>query len=381
MHRQSAKKHEAPAHNDATDGVRLHFIGDISLNGSFCDPQYHGALAKNMADVAARLGDCDLRIGNWEAPLWGDGGVNLLKVPRLCTTEQAAGAALPLGLDVALLANNHVYDCLEMGFENTIAFLEANGIRWVGAGRSPEEAAKPLLMTRRGLDLGILNYVGPETHPNLPPDAAIHLNMLEPDRVLADVAALARTVDVVLVALHWGHVELLSHPTVPQRRLARRIIEAGAKVVACHHAHCLQGHEPWEHGHILYGLGNFLFDGCFGGRPGRVWPRRSRRVGVATMAMTRANVSQAGLAFFFQDHLLLESDDTPARRRRQARLNRSLRLSDRSLARVFATAHFVHRTIVAPFWFVYDSGGPLRALCRIRPWHLREYARAIMGRH
>jgi hypothetical protein len=360
--------------------VVLQWIGDISLNGLYCDPQHHPALVENMVAVSRALGECDLRIANWESPLEGDGSVNILKKPRLSTTREAAECLLPLGLDAVLLANNHVYDCLEQGFQNTVRFFADNNIRWLGAGRSAEEASKPLVLTRRGLRLGLLNFVGPETHPNLPEDAGVHLNMLRTDRLLADVESLSETVDVVLVALHWGEVEQIGYPTVEQRRIARLIVEAGAKVVACHHAHCLQGHEAWANGHILYGLGNFLFNGYYKGVQGRPWPKACRHVGVATTVVSKQKVLRASMSFFRQRDLLLARDDRPSRFRRQARLNRSLRLSDARLARLFSRTYFFQWAVAAPLRFLWQSGGPVSAVRRLRREHLTHFLKAV-ARH
>lgn len=360
--------------------VVLQWIGDISLNGLYCDLQQHPALTSNMAEVSRVLGECDLRVANWESPLWGDGTVNVLKKPRLSTTRQAAECMLPLELNAALLANNHAYDCLDQGFENTVRFLEDHDIRWLGAGRSAEEASKPLIFTRRGLSLGLLNFVGPETHPSLPENAGVHLNVLGTDRLLADVESLCQQVDVVLVALHWGEVEQIGYPTVEQRRIARQVVEAGAKVVACHHAHCLQGHEAWANGHILYGLGNFLFNGCYRGVPGRPWPKACCRVGVATTVVSKQKVLRTSMNFFHQRDLLLRRDDTPSRFRRQSRLNRSLRLSDARLARLFSRTYFFQWAVAAPLRFLWQSGGPVGAARRLRREHFTHFFKAMAGR-
>src|SRR6185436_15619028 len=95
--------------------VTIQWLGDLSLNGPFCDPQHAEPLRENLKSIGVGLGPCDLRIANWESPLWGNGGINPLKVPRLATLPLTAKAVEPLHLDVALLANNHVYDCLEAG--------------------------------------------------------------------------------------------------------------------------------------------------------------------------------------------------------------------------------------------------------------------------
>ena len=118
---------------DNDDSVMLQWVGDIGLNEELCNPQYHKFIAEGMADIAGEAGPCDLRVGNFEAAIWGDGRVNQLKNPRSCTTEQAANCILPLGLDIVFLGNNHIYDCLESGFENTTAFLRNNNmdLDWV----------------------------------------------------------------------------------------------------------------------------------------------------------------------------------------------------------------------------------------------------------
>lgn len=358
----------------------IQWIGDISLNGLYCDPMNGAALAENMAQVAKALGSCSLRIANWEAPLWGTGGVNHLKQPHICTTRQAAESVLPLGLDVALLANNHAYDCLVDGFHATLDFLDSNHIKWLGAGRSPEEAARPLEITFSGEKLALLNYVGAETNPCLPNDCPVHLNMLTEERACAEIRSLSRCVDVIAVAVHWGATELLPYPNCVQRRLARSFIEAGASVVVGHHAHCLQSHERYGDGHIFYGLGNFLFDRRYGGETRREWPRLAREVGVATTELRGSKVTGARLSHFRQQGLYLHPDDSSRRRRRERKLNRALRLTDAALNRLITRELVLQWTVRAPVRFLLESGGPLSALRRLRPAHFQTFKKALLGR-
>lgn len=348
-----------------SDTVELQFVGDISPNGLVCNPEFHPELTRNMAELATDLGQCDLRCGNWEAPLWGDDGVNVLKQPRLCTTLDAAKCILPLGFDVALLANNHAYDCLEKGFENTVRFFDDNGISYVGAGRSQDEAAKPLILKRRGMKLGLLNYLDPETHPSLPSDARVFLNLLDDSRLLAEVAGLANQVDIVLVNLHWG-TEFVRYPSLEQRRLARRAVEAGAKVVACHHSHCLQGYEGWKGGYIFYSLGNFLF---YGLTP-RQWPKLSRRTAVATCIVSKTKVEQINLTYLYQDGITLKRDQTRSREKMQNSLNRGLKLTDAKYKRLRQREVLLQWAIISPFRFIKKSGGLMKALRRLRWQHV-----------
>ena len=353
------------------NSVTLQFLGDISLDGLFCDPQHHQVVADNMSEIAARLGPCDLRIGNFESPVWGAGGINTLKNPRLCTTRQAAELLGPLELDVALLATNHVYDCLEEGFENTIGFLRDKGILWLGAGHTREEAAEPLIVTRKGMRIGLLNYCGDETEPSIPQDAGIVVNSLEEQRVLEDVKQLSSQVDVVIVFFHWGEIERVRYPSVWQRKLARQVVEVGANLVVGGHAHALQGDEQWADGHIFYSMGNFLFSPV-SARPGKVFGYAVplvRKVGVATCIVCDRKVVDRVWRFFSMDNGsgVLEPDDTPRRRKHQDKISRVLASPDRKLSR---TGRWENRACLPVREFLFHANGLLDMMKKLRFRHV-----------
>jgi len=362
----------------SSNTIVLQFVGDVSLNGLFCDPQYQAKLGESLREVRAGLEPCDLRIGNWESPLWGDGGVNALKQPRLCTTTQAATTMLSFGLHVALLANNHVYDCLRAGYANTIRFFRDNGIRFLGAGRTAAEAAEPLVTTVNGLRLGLLNYVGPETHPSIPDGASVVLNMLDEDRLVSEVGALAARVDSVIVNLHWG-MEYVRYPGLEQRRLARRAVDSGATIVAGHHSHCLQGHEAWGRGHIFYSLGNFVFGGLKG-RESMPLPALACRVAVATCTVSRGGVERVQMGFLRQEGFALKWDKRPAREKDLERLSRALQLPDRRYARVRKREVFYQYVLLWPFRFLKTSGGLFAALRRLSRHHIAVVWRSVRSK-
>ena len=61
-----------------------------------------------------------------------------------------------------------------------------------------------------------------------------------------------------VVMLHWGY----EHTDVPapfQRKLAHRLVDAGASIVVGHHPHVAQGWETYRGVPIFYSLGNFNF--------------------------------------------------------------------------------------------------------------------------
>jgi poly-gamma-glutamate synthesis protein (capsule biosynthesis protein) len=72
------------------------------------------------------------------------------------------------------------------------------------------------------------------------------------------VRAAAELADHVVVTIHWGR-ELEACPADHQHDLADALVEAGADVVAGHHAHRLQGLEVRADAVVAYGLGNLVF--------------------------------------------------------------------------------------------------------------------------
>jgi len=61
-----------------------------------------------------------------------------------------------------------------------------------------------------------------------------------------------------IVNLHWGY-EHINRPAPFQRKLAKRLIDAGADIIIGHHPHVPQGYECYKGKYIFYSLGNFNF--------------------------------------------------------------------------------------------------------------------------
>lgn len=66
------------------------------------------------------------------------------------------------------------------------------------------------------------------------------------------------TVDLILVACHWGN-EKENYPEAYQLELGRKCIDMGADLVLGHHPHVLQGIEEYNGRLIVHSLGNFCF--------------------------------------------------------------------------------------------------------------------------
>ncbi len=351
--------------------ISVQWLGDIALTAQFLDRAYHHLLEENREFLRSNLEPADLRIANWEAPLLGDEGLNPLKKIALHTDRETASKAVGLGLDVAIVANNHIFDSLESGYARTISFLTTSGIRAVGAGQSDGEAADPLHIDVKEVPVTILAYVGDDTHPRVPLQRSMHLNRLEPDRVIRDVRKWASEKRMVLVHLHCG-MDFLSLPSPEHRRLSRRLIQEGAVVVACYHPHRLQGYERFGRGCIFYGLSNLIAGNIY------PWPRFTE----PTVAVT-CDLSDGRLSDLRIQHLLfrkgrLELDRKGRGNRMYRTHNRKIAVPDeKRYARYWYRALAADLAVTRPVHFIRRHRNPLSMFAALEKRHFSEYGNLL----
>jgi poly-gamma-glutamate capsule biosynthesis protein CapA/YwtB (metallophosphatase superfamily) len=170
----------------------------------------------------------------------------------------ATQVLVELGVDCVTLANNHALDFGPDALVDTLAHLDAAGIRAVGAGTDVERARAPVVLEANGFRLAV---VAVTDHPRAyaaerdrPGVAYAPLERGQLPEWLA-VAIGALDADATLVTPHWGP-NMTAEPVPHVRRAATLVLEAGATLIAGHSAHVFHGLAPG----VLYDLGDFLDD-------------------------------------------------------------------------------------------------------------------------
>tara|TARA_B110001450_G_scaffold256729_1_gene288374 strand:- start:1148 stop:2116 length:969 start_codon:yes stop_codon:yes gene_type:complete len=156
------------------------------------------------------------------------------------------------------LANNHIMDFGDFGYQKTIDFLEKNKIKYFGAGNKLNNFNNPcILETKEGM-IALLGYACETTNSifgnNLHNGAA----KLDVEIIIKDIKHVKEKVDKVILNLHWGDEEI-RYPKPSDVAIARALIDNGADLIIGHHAHVIQSSEIYHDKHIFYGLGNFIF--------------------------------------------------------------------------------------------------------------------------
>ncbi|RKQ34749.1 CapA family protein [Oceanobacillus halophilus] len=145
-------------------------------------------------------------------------------------------------IEAVNLANNHTFDYLQRGYEDTVANLDKHNISSFGYEQL-------FLEELNGITVGAAGYKGWNDSAELREQIEHDVNTLQ-----------EQGAQVVIANFHWGE-ERHYHPNASQQSLGRYAIDAGADLVLGHHPHVVQGIEEYNGKYIVYSLGNFMFGG------------------------------------------------------------------------------------------------------------------------
>ena len=231
----------------------LHFVGDCTL----ASDSYHkggpdgydtvigGDFSYPFAKTVQYFADDDFTMANLECAL------TEATSARDKTYVYKAGAEYAQimtegSVEFVTLANNHVLDYGQQGYDDTKAAVEAQGIGYAGR----DEWA--LYETEKGMVIGVyaVSSFGSYTE-----------DQKGPELIKKGIAAVREAgADFVIAALHFGD-EGSYQVNAVQKQQAHAAIDAGADFVYGSHAHTLQPCEEY-HGHwIYYCMGNWTFGG------------------------------------------------------------------------------------------------------------------------
>jgi poly-gamma-glutamate synthesis protein (capsule biosynthesis protein) len=199
-----------------------------------------------FSEVKHLLEKADLVIGNLECPITDDQNLTSsnAKVP-LRASQESIKALKSGNFSIMPVGNNHILDFGEEGLSNTLNVLKINQIHHVGAGKNISEARRPLKLAIKGLRLGFLSYSSSYNATG----ATAGTVPLDPRSIKKDISKLKKDSDIIIVSLHHG-VEYADYPTPGFMKLARELIDSGARVVLGHHPHFLQGIREYKSGII-----------------------------------------------------------------------------------------------------------------------------------
>lgn len=238
----------------------------------------HGAIPRSVepgyiwGDLLPELDrfPTDIRIVNLETAVttseeaWPDKGINYRMHPENIAALTAAG------IDVAVLANNHVLDWGYPGLKETLSTLDRSGIGHTGAGKNLAGALAPcitelpdrcrVLVFAAGMpDSGVpLKWAASEADPGISFLPGFQGD--EAEGFLRHLREFKGRQTIIMASIHWGPNWGHLIPREQSQFAHRLIDEAGVDIVHGHSSHHPKGIELYRGKLILYGCGDLIND-------------------------------------------------------------------------------------------------------------------------
>lgn len=235
-------------------------------------PAYYNAKTKQydfspyFDSVRSLIEQGDWSLVNLETPIAGK-SLGYSGFPRFNAPTELAEALRGAGFDIVTNANNHSLDRGAEGISRTLAALEAQQLVTKGTYRSRAESDKLTIVERKGIRMGLLAYTYGTNGIPLPSAMPYAVDLIDEQKILRDIAKLrAAGADFITIVLHFG-TEYQTSPSDEQTKLARKLVAAGADIIAGAHPHVVQPYETVEvaepdgtirKGLIIYSMGNFI---------------------------------------------------------------------------------------------------------------------------
>ncbi len=258
---------EAPTEDPNKYDFTLCFAGDISLADDAVTTAKLEANGNDLSQCISKellkiMNDADVMCVNNEFVYSTKGSPLPGKMYTFRANPDRVSLLDEMGVDIALLANNHVYDFGEVSMLDTLDTLKEAGVKYFGAGKNLEEAMKPVYFEIDGKTIAYVAASRAEKNkmtPQATEDSAGILRCYDPTLFLEVIKEADANADFVIANVHWG-TEYSTVLEEAQLVTGKQYIDAGADVIIGSHSHCLQGMEYYKGKPIIYSLGNYWFN-------------------------------------------------------------------------------------------------------------------------
>ncbi len=248
--------------------LTLLMVGDILLH----TPVENAALQEDgtydftaiFQHMAEDIQAADLAIVNQEVIIGGE-ELGISGYPAFNAPYAVGDALVEAGFDVVCHGTNHALDKGKRGLLKCVDFWKEHypEMAVLGIHDSQESQDSIYVYEQDGIKIAILNYTYGTNGIPMPEGMPYAVDMLEEQRVIADIQKAEELADFTILCPHWGtEYQLVQSAT--QEKWARIFAEQGVDLVIGTHPHVIQpiewvtddatGHEML----VYYSIGNFV---------------------------------------------------------------------------------------------------------------------------
>ena len=251
----------------ALSKVTLVAVGDNLIHNTLIDAgeQENGSrdYTSFYENIKSDISAADIAVINQETMLGGS-SFAYAGYPCFNTPWEVGDAAINAGFDIFTCATNHSLDVGYAGIEQECKYFDSHPeVTHVGTNDSEEDYNSVVYYEKNGIKFAILNYTYGTNGISIPESKPWCVNMMDKEKITADVNAAKQNSDVVIVFPHWG-TENSTSVSDYQREYIKLFSELGVDIVIGTHPHVLQPVEWVENEQtgkkmlVYYSRGNFI---------------------------------------------------------------------------------------------------------------------------
>ena len=250
-----------------TDDLNIIMVGDILLHDGIekCAMQEDGSydfseIFRHTKDV---IESADIAIVNQEVIIGGE-KLRVSGYPSFNAPYEIADDLAEAGFDIALHATNHALDRGEKGIRNCLDYWASKHpeVEPVGIHDSEKDRDEIYICEKGGYRIAVLNYTYGTNGIPLPKNMPYAVDVLDENRVRADIERAEKEADLTIVCPHWG-IEYDHGISDMQKKWTKVFAKYGADLIIGTHPHVIEpvGIYETEDGRsvpVYYSLGNFI---------------------------------------------------------------------------------------------------------------------------
>lgn len=287
--------------------IKCIFVGDLALGDhpksvgfGFYSKYKNGIPLDKARSLFPEAYSHDILFGNLEftlgnATLKGKSHdeINCRGIVRYAEFLQQAG------FNVVNIANNHIFQHGIDDFENTLKLLTDRGIGIVGL-RDNGCLSNVVRIGDQSVCL-----LGCSARPRQGFVGQPPYREFDEKSYYEEITEARKKYSFVCVSMHWGE-EFIEIPSNNEKRIARKLIDAGANVVVGHHPHVIREVEEYNGGLIAYSLGNFICD--------MIWNEKTRKTGYLYVEFADRSISSWKMVYgriddsYFPEYFMMPYD-------------------------------------------------------------------------
>jgi len=238
--------------------MKIIIAGDLVPTQSNIKWFMEGNILQLMGDELVKVWKgADIRLFNLEAPITGYEKKIRKSGPNIKIDTRAINGIKALEPTLITLANNHIMDYGVQGLKDTVSLLSKSNIPYLGVGKNIYEAKKPVIIEKE-IKIGV--YVCVENEFASASEECAGANPVDYLAMFDDIKHLREKCNYLIVLYHGGK-EYYRYPSPMLQRVCHKMVDSGANLVVCQHTHCIGCEENYCESKIIYGQGNFVFDG------------------------------------------------------------------------------------------------------------------------